>query len=113
MLVHPSHPTPLTEIDLWERPRLASKFLFDLPFFNLPPLPPPPTEPPPSGGQESLGQSSSVSTLEVDKFHDTTEYQAVVGGLLYLSTKTLHNITYAGVKLHDFVAILRKYPGLL
>ena len=47
-----SHPTPLTELDLWERPRLASEFLSSLPFFDLPSLPPPPPEPPPDG-QES------------------------------------------------------------
>ena len=46
-----SHPTPLTGMDLWERPCLASKFLFSLPFFDLPPFP--------LGGQESLEQSSS------------------------------------------------------
>ena len=30
-----SHPTTLTDIDLWERPRLALEFLFGLPFFDL------------------------------------------------------------------------------
>ena len=30
-----SHPTPLTELDLWERPRLASEFLWVLPSFDL------------------------------------------------------------------------------
>ena len=47
-----SHPTPMTEIDVLERPRLTSGFLFGLPFFDLLPLPPPPPEPPPSGRQE-------------------------------------------------------------
>ena len=54
-----SHPTPLTELDLWERSRLASEFLSSLPFFNLPPLPSSLPDPPPSGGQESWEQSSS------------------------------------------------------
>ena len=58
-----SHPTPLTEMDLLERPRLASEFLFYLLFFDLPPLLSPPPEPLPSGGQESQGQSSSSSKL--------------------------------------------------
>ena len=40
-----SHPTPLIEMDLWERPRLASGFLSVFPFFCLPPLPPPPPDP--------------------------------------------------------------------
>ena len=48
-----SHPTPLTELDPWERLRLASEFLSSLPFFNLPLLLPPPSELPPSSGQES------------------------------------------------------------
>ena len=46
-----SHPTPLTELDMWERPRLVSEFLSSLPIFDLPPLPPP--EPPSPDGQES------------------------------------------------------------
>ena len=41
----PSHPTPLTERDLWERLRLTSALLFGLPFFDLPPLPPLPLNP--------------------------------------------------------------------
>ena len=48
-----SLPTPLTKLDLWEHPRLASEILFDLPFFDLPPLPPPPPEQPSSREQES------------------------------------------------------------
>ena len=36
LLSCPSHPTFLTEKDLWERPRLASKFYFSLLFLNLP-----------------------------------------------------------------------------
>ena len=49
-----SHPTPMTEMELWERPRLTSEFLFGLLLIViLPPPPPPPTKPPPSGGQES------------------------------------------------------------
>ena len=39
-----SHPTPLTELDLWECPRLALDFLSVLPFFDLPPFLPPPLE---------------------------------------------------------------------
>ena len=48
-----SHSTPLTELDLWERPRLASDSLSILLFFYLPLLPPPPPElscPPGTGG---------------------------------------------------------------
>ena len=30
-----SQPTPLSKLDLWERPRLASEFLSVLPFFDL------------------------------------------------------------------------------
>ena len=48
-----SHPTPLTELDLRERSRLASDFLSSLPSFDFLPLPPPPPDPPPSSGQES------------------------------------------------------------
>ena len=39
-----SHPTPLTEFDLWKRPRLAPDFLLDILFFDLPPVPPPKPE---------------------------------------------------------------------
>ena len=48
-----SHLTPLTELDLWERPRLASEFLSILHILDLPLLLPPPPETPPSGGQQS------------------------------------------------------------
>ena len=34
-----SHPTPLIERDLWERPRFTSEFLFLPPFLYLPPFP--------------------------------------------------------------------------
>ena len=48
-----SHLTPLTELNMWERPRLASEFLSVFPFFDLLPLPPPSSGPPPYGRQES------------------------------------------------------------
>ena len=44
----PSHPTSLTERDLWDRPCSVAAFLSTLPFFSLPPLSRPPPEPPPS-----------------------------------------------------------------
>ena len=44
----PSHPTPLSVLDLWHRPGPASEFLSTLPFFNVPPVPRPPPEPPPT-----------------------------------------------------------------
>ena len=42
-----AHPTPLSTVDLWERPVAAVDFLSGLPFINLPARRPPP-EPPPS-----------------------------------------------------------------
>ena len=42
-----AHPTPLSTVDLWERPVAAVDFLSGLPFIDLPARRPPP-EPPPS-----------------------------------------------------------------
>ena len=52
------HPTSLTELNLRERPHLASEFMSNMPFFEFPPLPPP-LEPSPYGRQESSSSSSS------------------------------------------------------
>ena len=64
-----SHPTPLTELDLWKRQLLESEFLSSIPFFDLPPLSTPPLELPPSSGQESWGQIS----LSSDNFHPASK----------------------------------------
>jgi len=52
-----SHPTSLAKLHLWERPRLASEFLWVLPFFAVPPFPP--LELPSFWRPKELGQSSS------------------------------------------------------
>lgn len=45
---------------------------------------------------------STVSTSEGDELHNKTEYQTAVGCLLYLSTRTRPDITYAVSKVARF-----------
>ena len=53
-----------------------------------------------------------VPTVERDEIFDQEEYQAIVGSLIYLSSRTRPDISYAGIKISQFSSKQQNSIGL-